>query len=84
VEQVSTVATEWQPHLLILDMALNGLRVMQILGALWGTDHRAESNVVDQHVRYLRALLRTDGRQPRFIATVAGHGYRFLPSGQTG
>ena len=43
MEQVSTVAAEWQPHLLILDMALNGLRVMQIRDTLWGrtTEPRA-------------------------------------------
>jgi DNA-binding response OmpR family regulator len=29
VVEVAAVAAEWQPHLLILDMALNGLRVMQ-------------------------------------------------------
>jgi DNA-binding response OmpR family regulator len=28
-EQLATLAAEWQPHLLILDMALNGLRIMQ-------------------------------------------------------
>jgi DNA-binding response OmpR family regulator len=31
VEQVATVAAEWQPHVLILDKALNGLRIMQQL-----------------------------------------------------
>jgi two-component system KDP operon response regulator KdpE len=45
-----------------------------------GRTNGAESTVVDQHVRNLQ----TDGRQPRCIATVAGRGYRFLPSGQTG
>jgi two-component system response regulator MtrA len=68
-------------------LAANPGRVLtreEILDTLWGTDHGAETNVVDQHVRSLRARLQTDGRQPRFIATVAGRGYRFLPSGQTG
>jgi DNA-binding response OmpR family regulator len=39
----------------------------------------AESNVVDRHVRTLRAKLQNDWRKPRFIATVPGKGYRFLP-----
>jgi DNA-binding response OmpR family regulator len=56
----------------------------EILDTLWGTDNQAEPNVVDQHVRNLRAQLHTDGRQPRLIATVTGRGYRFLPAGQTG
>ena len=50
-----------------------------ILDALWGMDYVAESNVVDRHVRALRVKLQNDWRQPRFIATVPGRGYRFLP-----
>jgi DNA-binding response OmpR family regulator len=55
----------------------------EILDTLWGTDNRAETNVVDQHVRSLSARLQTDGRLPRFIAMVPGRGYQFLPSGRT-
>lgn len=51
----------------------------EILDALWGDDHIAGSNVVDRHVRNLRAKLQDDWRKPRFIATVPGRGYRFLP-----
>jgi len=51
----------------------------EILDALWGADHIAGSNVVDRHVRNLRAKLQDDWRKPRFIATVPGQGYRFLP-----
>ena len=68
-------------------LAANPGRVLtreEILDTLWGTDHGPERNIVDQHVRSLRARLQTDGGQPRVIATVAGRGYRFLPSGQTG
>jgi DNA-binding response OmpR family regulator len=51
----------------------------EILDALWGVDYVSESNVVDRHVRNLRAKLQNDWRKPRFIATVPGRGYRFLP-----
>lgn len=63
-------------------LAANAGRVVsrdEILDALWGTDYLAGSNVVDRQVRNLRARLRDDWRRPRFIATVAGRGYRFLP-----
>jgi DNA-binding response OmpR family regulator len=49
-----------------------------ILDALWGVDFVTESNVVDRHVRNLRAKLQNDWRKPRFIATVSGKGYRFV------
>ena len=51
-----------------------------ILDAIWGTDFVAESNIVDRHVRSLRIKLQNDYRHPRFIATVPGQGYRFLPT----
>ena len=51
----------------------------QILDALWGTDFVIESNVVDRHVRALRAKLQNDWHKPRYIETVPGTGYRFVP-----
>src|SRR5216684_3683017 len=50
----------------------------QILDALWGTDFVIESNVVDRHVRALRAKLQDDWHKPRYIETVPGAGYRFV------
>jgi len=64
-------------------LAANAGRVVsrdEILDHLWGTDFMAESNVVDRHVRGLRARLQDDWRRPRYIATVPGRGYRFLPT----
>ncbi len=64
-------------------LASRGGRVVSredILDAIWGTDFVAESNVVDRHVRSLRIKLQDDYRHPRFIATVAGEGYRFIPT----
>ena len=52
----------------------------EILDAVWGTDFLAESNIVDRHVRSLRIKLQNDYRHPRFIATVPGRGYRFIPT----
>jgi DNA-binding response OmpR family regulator len=52
----------------------------EILDAIWGTDFLAESNIVDRHIRGLRIKLQDDYRQPRFIATVPGRGYRFIPT----
>jgi DNA-binding response OmpR family regulator len=51
-----------------------------LLDQVWGVDFLAESNVVDRHVRSLRAKLQNSWKQPRYIATVPGQGYRFLPT----
>jgi DNA-binding response OmpR family regulator len=64
-------------------LAANAGRVVtreEIMDALWGVDFVAESNIVDRHIRGLRAKLQNDWRRPRFIATVPGQGYRFLPT----
>ena len=64
-------------------LASRGGRVVtreEILDAIWGTDFVAESNIVDRHVGSLRIKLQNDYRNPRFIATVPGRGYRFIPT----
>jgi DNA-binding response OmpR family regulator len=68
---------------LLYILAANAPRVVsrnEILDALWGVDYMSPSNIVDQHVRNLRVKLQDNGPTPRFIATVAGEGYRFVPA----
>lgn len=74
--------TSLEQSLLYL-LAANAGRLVtreQILDSLWGVDYAAGSNLVDRHVRNLRTKLHDNWRRPRFIATVQGHGYRFLPA----
>jgi DNA-binding response OmpR family regulator len=64
-------------------LASRGGRVIsrdEILDGVWGTDFVAESNIVDRHIRSLRIKLQNDYRHPRFIETVPGKGYRFIPT----
>lgn len=78
-------------HLTALDQSLlyllaaNAGRVVsrdEILDAVWGPDFIAESNIVDRHIRSLRAKLQNGWRTPRYIATVPGRGYRFIATSQ--
>lgn len=74
--------TSLEQNLLYL-LAANAGRVMtrdEVLDYLWGVDFVAESNLVDRHIRNLRAKLQNDYRRPRFIATIPGKGYRFVPT----
>jgi DNA-binding response OmpR family regulator len=52
----------------------------QIVDAVWGAEHVPSSNVVDRHVRALRLKLRNHTQKARYIETVHGVGYRFLPA----
>jgi DNA-binding response OmpR family regulator len=68
---------------LLYVLAANAGQVVRrddLLDQVWGLDFLAESNVVDRHVRSLRAKLQNSWKQPRFIATVPGQGYRFVPT----
>jgi DNA-binding response OmpR family regulator len=72
--------TSLEQSLLYL-LAANAGRVVtreEIIDTLWGVDYVAESNIVDRQIRNLRARLHDDWREPRFIATIPGRGYRFL------
>jgi DNA-binding response OmpR family regulator len=74
--------TPLEQNLLYL-LAANAGRLLtrdEILDSLWGGDYLADSNVVDRHVRNLRAKLQNNWRRPRYIATIPGRGYRFIPT----
>jgi two-component system, OmpR family, alkaline phosphatase synthesis response regulator PhoP len=74
--------TPLEQNLLYL-LAANAGRLLtrdEILDAVWGVDYLADSNVVDRHIRNLRAKLQNNWRRPRYIATIPGRGYRFIPT----
>lgn len=74
--------TPLEQNLLYL-LAANAGRLLtrdEIMDTLWGVDYLADSNVVDRHIRNLRAKLQNNWRRPRYIATIPGQGYRFIPT----
>ena len=48
-----------------------------LLQALWGDSDYREPRTIDVHIRHLREKLEEDPRDPAFIFTVRGVGYRF-------
>jgi len=48
-----------------------------LLEALWGGADYREPRTIDVHVRHLREKLEEDPREPEYILTVRGVGYRF-------
>ena len=48
-----------------------------LLQTLWGGSDYREPRTIDVHVRHLREKLEPDPREPQFILTVRGVGYRF-------
>jgi DNA-binding response OmpR family regulator len=48
-----------------------------LLEAVWGDSAYREPRTIDVHVRHLREKLELDARQPEYLFTVRGAGYRF-------
>jgi DNA-binding response OmpR family regulator len=54
---------------------------LQLLEAAQGTAYDGYERSIDQHIKNLRAKLGDDARNPRFILTVFGVGYKFSTEG---
>lgn len=51
----------------------------QLLKAVWGPGHAADTHYVRVHMANLRKKLETNASMPRHFCTEAGIGYRFVP-----
>jgi two-component system alkaline phosphatase synthesis response regulator PhoP len=49
----------------------------ELLREVWGYDGHPSTRTVDVHVAWLRQKLEPDPKNPRFILTVVGFGYKF-------
>jgi two-component system, OmpR family, response regulator MtrA len=73
---VELTATEFR---LLVELARNAERVVsreELLQRVWGYDYLGDSRLVDMAVKRLRDKLGDDPREPRYITTVRGAGYR--------
>lgn len=48
----------------------------QLLDAVWNYDYTGDSRVVDVHISHLREKIETDTKQPVYIKTIRGFGYK--------
>lgn len=76
-DEVDLTASEYK---LLVTLARYPGRVyprMELVEKVLGYDFEGYERAIDSHVKNLRAKLRDDPREPRFIHTVTGVGYRF-------
>lgn len=50
----------------------------ELIESAFGYDYEGDERVVDQHIKGLRQKLEDDAREPRWVQTVFGFGYRFV------
>jgi two-component system alkaline phosphatase synthesis response regulator PhoP len=77
---VNLSAREFQLLRYFLDHAGTTLSRDELLKEVWGYSADTFTRTVDVHVASLRQKLESDPKQPKFIVTVQGLGYKFKPS----
>jgi two-component system alkaline phosphatase synthesis response regulator PhoP len=76
-KQVPVSAREFQLLKYFTEHRGETLTREQLLRAVWGYDSAPSTRTVDVHVAWLRQKLEEDPKQPKWIVTVHGIGYRF-------
>ena len=65
---------------LLLYMATRKGRILsrdQLLSRIWNFDYAGETRIVDVHISHLREKIEKDTKNPEYIKTVRGFGYKF-------
>ena len=79
-ERVRLTKTEHRLLSYLLENAGQVLTLEQILEKVWGWEHREQAQYVRVYVSQLRQKLEADPRNPRYLLTEPGVGYRFRKS----
>lgn len=53
-----------------------------LLDKVWGYEYVGETRTVDVHIRHLRQKIENDDKNPQYIETIRGIGYRFNYDGE--
>ncbi|MGE5380486.1 MAG: response regulator transcription factor [Methylocystaceae bacterium] len=76
-EQVELTLKEFELLSLLIRNQGRVLKRDYILDTIWGYDVETGSRVLDVHISKLREKLEEDTRNPRYIKTIRGIGYKF-------
>ena len=49
-----------------------------LLDRIWGYEYIGETRTVDVHIRHLRQKIENDDKNPMYVQTIRGVGYKFL------
>ena len=79
-QQVSLTPTELRLLLVLSGSPRQVFSREQLLGLVWEHDYLGDSRLVDMAINRLRTKLGDDPKNPRYISTVRGAGYRFARS----
>lgn len=75
--EIPLTASEWKLLTVFLKNIGTVLSREQLIEAAFGIDFDAYDRAIDTHIKNLRRKIEDDTRNPRYIRTVHGLGYRF-------
>ena len=76
-ELIEVTPKEFELLLYMVKRANRILSREQLLNAIWNFDYAGETRIVDVHISHLREKIEKDTKNPQYIRTVRGFGYKF-------
>ena len=70
---------EYQIMKLFMENSGKALTREEILDVVWGRSFYGEVKIVDVNIRRLRLKIEDDAQEPKYITTVWGFGYKWMP-----
>lgn len=77
-ERLELTLKEFQLLELLIRNCGKVLKRDYLLEAIWGYQYMGETRTVDVHIRNLRKKLNDDDKEPKYIETIRGIGYKFI------
>ena len=75
--EILLTAGEWKLLTVLVQNAGRVLSREQLIESAFGIDFESYDRAVDTHIKNLRKKIETDSRNPEYIRTVHGMGYKF-------
>ena len=79
IYELGRLKVDFERHEVLISNEGKILRRETLLDKVWGYEYIGETRTVDVHIRYLRKKIEDDDKNPKFIETIRGVGYRFNP-----
>lgn len=76
-ENVELTLKEFELLKLLIKNKGNILTRELLLDKIWGYEYIGETRTVDVHIRHLRKKIESDDKNPKYIQTIRGVGYKF-------
>ena len=81
-ERIELTLKEFEILKLLIKNKGNILTREMLLDKIWGYEYIGETRTVDVHIRHLRQKIENDDKNPMFIQTIRGVGYKFICDGE--